>query len=853
MKKVIGSFLNFYIFKYMKNKCIVKNRESKVVKIEILLVKDDRLEASDLKQKLESLGYIVSYLASSMEEAIEKAMELKPDLVLIYTTYKGVIELADETKGLSVPFMYLIDLEEANIHKVVLTCPNGYISKSFNLKELKIAMDFAFKKIVLEEERYRSLFEYIGSCVAVYQAVDDGKDFVFKDFNRAAERVEQVKRENILGRRVTEVFPGVKDFGLLEVLQRVYKTGQPEHFPISQYKDDRISGWRDNFVYKLPSGEIVAVYEDVTKYKQLEEELKEREQLYRNIVETAHEGVMISHPEQGILYTNQRFQEMIGYSKEELKGHIILEFLSEGQETLIKDLRKKCQRGKKVEITLKFQRKDGSILWTLTKASPLFDNRGNYIGNLTMHTDITNRKKALEDLKRSENYYRAIFENTSAATIIVDEDTTILSANKEFEKLSGYSKQEIEGKKSWTEFPVEDDLEKMKKYHYLRRKDPQSVPNIYNFRFRDRQGKIKYIQLNVGMIPDTRKSVASLIDITQLKETENKIREREEKYRAVVETAAEGIVILDKSGKIVEVNKKALEFSGLKKEDVIGKNFIRILSKVKLDPKDIISEFKKILKGEKVKKRIRTLTNPKGEQVSFIAHYALLKKKGKIIGLSIIIEDVTERCKAEEEIRASLREKEMLLREIHHRVKNNLQVISSLLSLQIQNMKEEEICNMLQESRGRIKTMAMVHERLYQSPSLMQINFKEYVEKLVTDIFFSYGTEKIKKKIEVDDIHLNIDTAIPCGLIINELVTNSVKHAFPDGKGTITIKLTHKDGKIQLTIADDGIGLPKNFDLENMDTLGLKLVDNLVSQLEGEIILNRSHGTLFKIVFKELK
>lgn len=422
-----------------------------MVGIEILLVgENSSIKFQDLKHKLEKLSYNVSH-ASGKEEAIKKARKHRPDLLLSYMLKdEDIIELADKIKDLHVPIICIGYLDESKLRENIPNKP-FYLLRPSDLQELKSVIDSAFyrsyKELKESEKRYRSLFEYVSSCVAVYQPVDDGKDFIIKDFNQAAERAEQVKKEDILGKRVTEVFPGVKDFGLLEVLQRVYKTDKPEHFPVSHYEDDRISGWRDNFVYKLPSGEIVAVYEDMTEQKQLEEELMEREQLYRSIVETAHEGILISNPIEGIVYANPRFQEMVGYTIKELKGRDILEFLFEGQEALIEDLRRRCLKGEKVELTLKFQRKDGSILWTLTKASPLFDKQGDYIGNVSMHTDITDRKRALEDLKRSENYYRGIFENTGAATVIIDEDTTLLLCNRQFEKLSGYSKSELEGKK----------------------------------------------------------------------------------------------------------------------------------------------------------------------------------------------------------------------------------------------------------------------------------------------------------------------------------------------------------------------------------------------------------------------
>jgi|GEM_PF-1036982 len=194
--------------------------------------------------------------------------------------------------------------------------------------------------------------------------------------------------------------------------------------------------------------------------------------------------------------------------------------------------------------------------------------------------------------------------------------------------------------------------------------------------------------MNIGMIPGTGKSVASLIDITELKEAERKVRESVEKYRAVVGTAPFGIIILDRTGKIIEVNEKILELSGLKRKDLVGKRFIKILPKIKLSFKgikwsleDIVSGFRDLIKGVTIKSGIITLTNIKGEQVSIIPYGALLKKNGKIIGYSLILEDVTKQCKTEEKIRESFREKEALLREIHHRVKNNLQIITSLLNL----------------------------------------------------------------------------------------------------------------------------------------------------------------------------
>lgn len=217
-----------------------------------------------------------------------------------------------------------------------------------------------------------------------------------------------------------------------------------------------------------------------------------------------------------------------------------------------------------------------------------------------------------------------------------------------------------------------------------------------------------------------------------------------------------------------------------------------------------------------------------------------------------------ESHQAEENLKKSLKEKETLLREIHHRVKNNLQIISSLLTLQSQYIKDNNDATMLTESQNRIISMSLIHEKLYQSKDLAKIDFKEYTEDLVTGLFQSYGisSSRITLNLDIEKISLTIDSAIPCGLIINELVTNSLKYAFPgDKKGEIKVTLHSIGAKVfELVVSDNGIGIPKELDFRNIESLGLHLVTILVeNQLHGEIYLNRDNGTEFQIKFKEIK
>jgi two-component sensor histidine kinase len=230
-----------------------------------------------------------------------------------------------------------------------------------------------------------------------------------------------------------------------------------------------------------------------------------------------------------------------------------------------------------------------------------------------------------------------------------------------------------------------------------------------------------------------------------------------------------------------------------------------------------------------------------------------LNEQGQPFQYLAIRFDVTNRKQIEERMRTSLQEKEVLLKEIHHRVKNNLQIISSLLNLQCQNLEDGEVIAAFRESQNRIESMALIHEKLYQSEDMARINASEYIYDLVSNLFYTYeiNLDAIALKIDVDEVWLGLDTAIPCGLIINELVLNALKHAFPDGRaGEVFIHFGVRDAHhLMLAVSDTGVGLPKDLDYQKTDSLGLQLVNALTHQIEGIIKVNESDGVEFEIVF----
>jgi PAS domain S-box-containing protein len=293
------------------------------------------------------------------------------------------------------------------------------------------------------------------------------------------------------------------------------------------------------------------------------------------------------------------------------------------------------------------------------------------------------------------------------------------------------------------------------------------------------------------------------------------------------------------------------------KKDIVGEKLALLYPPEDLD---LLAEIHRKMKKKQVEYSGEiTLVRKNGEQFPALLNmYPLRDEAGKVKAAVSVCIDITVLKRAEAQIRASLLEKENLLREIHHRVKNNMQVVSALLVLQSKKTKDRQILEMFRDSEHRIKTMALIHEKLYQSRSFGTIDLAEYLTRLLQYLFRSYEERSrgVALQMDVRDIALDIDTALPASLIINELVSNSLKYAFPDGKGgRICIRVTREDGKgYVMEIRDDGIGLPPDLDLEKTETLGLRLVHGLtVNQLGGSIETGKGRGTSFIIRFPEMK
>jgi len=263
---------------------------------------------------------------------------------------------------------------------------------------------------------FKVLFDNVCSGVAIYETKDGGEDFVFVDFNRAAEEIEHIKKEELIGKSVAEVFPGVIQFGLLDVFHRVYETGKPEHHPISVYKDQRIAGWRENYVYRLPSGRVVAVYDDVSARKRTELVARMTDQCFRAIADYTYDWEVWVGPTGRLLWTNPAATRVTGYGIKELMSMqdypraIIPE---QDRERMDKAFRSAIEGSTGNDVQFRIVRKDGRVIWAEMSWQPIYDDAGDSLGHRESIRDITGRKETEEALRQSlEERRRGIEDHT---------------------------------------------------------------------------------------------------------------------------------------------------------------------------------------------------------------------------------------------------------------------------------------------------------------------------------------------------------------------------------------------------------------------------------------------------------
>jgi PAS domain S-box-containing protein len=580
---------------------------------------------------------------------------------------------------------------------------------------------------------------------------------------------------------------------------------------------------------------------------------KRAEERFRVTLSSIGDAVIVTDRQGGVSFINAVAQSLTGWEQGEALGKPLPEVFKiineQSRNPVENPVTKVLRHGAVVGLanhTL-LVAKDGAERPIDDSGAPVRDDQGNITGVVLVFRDITERRQA-EQLR---SQLAAIVESAEDAIIGKTLEGAITSWNSGAERLYGYSAEEVRGRPIVLLAPPDRPDEIPQILERLKR--GERIERLETVRLR-KDGKRIDVSLTISPIKDGggRVTGASTIarDITGRKEAEKereslleRDRAAQEQIRNILESISDGFYALDRQWRYTYVNERAARLARRPREELIGSNIWEMFPPA-VREKDYVE-----------------LQRAAAEQVPahFENYYAPFDlwygtdAYPSPIGLSVFVRDITERKRAEEQLRASLREKEVLLKEIHHRVKNNLQVISSLLSLQSGAVKDREALEMFKESQSRVRSMALIHEKLYQSSDLASIDLSAYVRELAATLFRSYGVRPGNVSLEVcaPGILLGIDSAVPCGLIINELVSNCLKHAFPAGRsGEIRIELGRQDdNNLVLRVSDNGVGLPKDLDFENLKSLGLRIVRTLTEQLNGALEFHNSGGTQFTITF----
>ncbi len=469
---------------------------------------------------------------------------------------------------------------------------------------------------------------------------------------------------------------------------------------------------------------------------------------------------------------------------------------------------------------------------------------------------IKKQKKNIEsELIKSEEKYRLITECSQDLIALMDESGVCLYASPSYYEILGYPHKELVG---------------INLFDYIHPEDKSDVINIWlesvenkdardaEFRYRHKNGNWLYFETRGNWITENNTAKKALLvsrDITSRILMNEKLRRERDYNRKIIEETPAIVCGVAPDGTTNFMNRTAVQITGYEPHELIGKNWFTIMY-----PGDLytqIDEFYKIFEKDKfIRDFEATLLHKNGELKTVLWNgFGKYDKKGDLVEIIGFGYDITEIMHSQEKILNSLKEKELLIKEIHHRVKNNLQVISSIFYLQSEKVTDPSIHEIMEECKNRVNSMALIHENFYQSDDLVNIDFKEYLENLVSNLQMSHGNGNdhlININLNIDSILLNIDVAIPCGLLVNELVSNAFKHAFPNNrKGKIYIDMHRvSEEEMILKVKDDGVGLPEDFDLEKTETLGMEIINTLINQFEGELNYINDNGAEFIVKLK---
>jgi PAS domain S-box-containing protein len=720
----------------------------------------------------------------------------------------------------------------------------GFNTIIFDITERKRAEELFLDS----EKRYRELFENINSGVAVYEVIGDGQDFIFKDFNRAGEKIDHAQREKLIGKSIFEVRPGVEQFGLIEVLRHVWQTGEPAHHPVTFYQDNQLNGWYENFIYKLPSGEIVTVFENITERKRVEEDLKESEAKYRSLIEQAWDGIFVVDSTGRMLLVNQQACQMLGYSQEELLQLNISDTYPVEQRAHAIERIARTQKGEHLRYERMILRKDGTFY-------PVDVTIGMLPSGLIQGIvrDITERKEAEAQIAYQAN----LLAQVGDAIVASDEQYRLTAWNLAAEAMYGWKAEEVLGhdgigicRTEWVNADPGEMRQMIAKTGHWHgeatqaRKDGTRIPvEVSSLMLRDDSGQITgYVSVNR--------------DITERKQAEEVLRETNDYLENLFNYANAPIIVWDPQFKITRFNHAFETLTGRNAAEVLGKPLEILFPPAQI--KASMTLILKTLSGEHWEVVEINIQHVDDSIRTVLWNSATLFSAGSTSPIATIAQgqDITERKRAEVELSQSheqLRaltlywqtafeeERAHIARELHDEFGQSMTALKMDLAWLTKRLPEED------EKVDRIRGMTKLVD---ESVALMRRIATDLRPGLLDDLGLNAALEwqaqefsrhsGIPCKVNLPKDDLALDPALNTTLfrIFQETLTNIARHAQAT---RVNASLKQNEQTLVLTIRDNGRGITEA-ELTNPHSLGLLSLHERAAQWGGKTNLRGTSG-----------
>jgi PAS domain S-box-containing protein len=724
-----------------------------------------------------------------------------------------------------------------------------FVSVSLIVVILSEQIDKSRQKLHASEEKYRSV---VKSAAEVIITVDSQGKIV--SWNKEAEKMFGYEESEIMDQNVTLLMPRrfVDNFNSQFI---AFENSSRTKFKMP----DSLKGLRkDGSEFPFSASGSTWTSSEQTFYTTVIKDLTEQEKAEKvsatlsAIVENTTDSIIGQDMDGIILSWNMGAEKVYGYKAEDMIGKSISKLFVPGSDEL-EQILKITTSGEYIRnYETRRIRSDGKEIIISLTSSPIKDHKGQIIGVSSISRDITNQKRAENALKESEAQLRLLTNNMADVICRANKDSKYIYVSPSVRQVYGFKPSDLLGK-SMFEFIHPDDISSV--MYCMESSMEKCKSQNVEYRFQTAGGKYKWVETSGTPIFNEKNEIDGFVctsrDIDDRKKAEEALIESEEKYRSLIEGANDPISLIDLSGNYIMSNTAGAVAMGLNPEEMGGKNVRDLFPKNADKMLEVIHQVVTTGQGVDVDMPL----DDTGILIWYSTSIQPLKRAdGTIRGVQVIARDITHIKDTEQKLKKALDDKEMLMKEIYHRVKNNLMVISSLLNLQSRYIKDQEAKGLFMESQDRARSMALIHERLYQSTDLKHIDFGDYLHNMARDLFNTYAgaSGNVELDMEIDEVMLDINTSIPLGLIVNEIISNSLKHAFPHNmKGKISIKLYKDENEYNLKIKDNGIGIPEDVDLERTDSLGMQLINNLTEQINADLCIRRSPGTCFRIKFEE--